>query len=50
MEALKLDYGGEVSTEAVADEHKVLGHVVHHGAQAGKAGSNHCIHIHTVNS
>ena len=39
---LECDDGGEVSPEAVTDEHKVLGHIVHHRAQAGQAGSHHC--------
>jgi hypothetical protein len=32
----------EVSAEAVPDELEVLGHVVHHGAQAGQARAHHC--------
>jgi hypothetical protein len=32
----------EVSAEAVPNELEVLGHVVHHGAQAGQARAHHC--------
>jgi hypothetical protein len=42
VEFLEAHDVAEVTAEAVPDETEVLGHVVHHGSQAGQAGAHHC--------
>jgi hypothetical protein len=42
---LEDEYMAEVSLEAVPDEAKVLGHIVHDGAQARQTGAHNCTRI-----